>query len=87
MERGIQYVSELAVLEMMYVIKLHSNTVSQDPDEIICMRSMWRVLQNVYIIIYYVYTESPSYASTLAGVNWKENPRPKVNEVANLFWQ
>jgi len=77
MERGIQYVSELAVLEMMYVIKLHSNTVSQDPDEIICMRSMWRVLQNA----------PPSYASTLAGVNWKENPRPKVNEVANLFWQ
>jgi len=58
MEKGIRYLKELAVVEVMYGISLDDNSSSQDLDDVTCV--IWqRVVQN-----------APSlYASTQAGMN------------------
>ncbi|KAK4806974.1 hypothetical protein QYF61_027341 [Mycteria americana] len=40
-EEGVQYLRELAVVEVIYS-DLDNNQASKDPDEVQCMRSMWR---------------------------------------------
>lgn len=46
MEKDIQYVRELAVVEMIHGINLDDNTHSQDPDDVICMCATRRAVQN-----------------------------------------
>ncbi|KAK4810930.1 hypothetical protein QYF61_013338 [Mycteria americana] len=43
MERGIQYLRELAMLEVVYD-DLNDEQLSKDPDEVQCTRPMWRKL-------------------------------------------
>ncbi|KAK4826693.1 hypothetical protein QYF61_010702 [Mycteria americana] len=43
MERGIQYLRELAMLEVIYG-DLDNEQLSKDPDEVSCTRPMWRKL-------------------------------------------
>ncbi|KAK4807128.1 hypothetical protein QYF61_018469 [Mycteria americana] len=46
MERGIQYLKELAVLEVIYG-DLDNEQLSKDPDEVQCTRPMWQKLVTV----------------------------------------
>jgi len=72
MERGIQYLRELAVRELVYC-DTDDEQVPTDPDEIQCSQSMWRK---------FVRSAPSSYANSLAVVNWKGKEAPTVDEVA-----
>ena len=72
MERGIQYLRELAVWEMV-CYEADDEQVPTDPDEVQCTASMWRD---------FVRSAPPSYANSLAVVNWKGEEAPTVDEVA-----
>ena len=75
-EKGIQYLRELAVVDMIYGVNLDENTKSQGSDYMVCMQSIrWRVVQNA----------PSSYACTLAGMNWKDSKRPTVDEADSLL--
>lgn len=77
MEEGIQYLREMAMVGMVYGINMDDNTNSHDEDDRKCTWSMWqRVAWNAPV----------SYVSTLAGMNWKYNKRPTVDEVASPLW-
>ncbi|KAK4828266.1 LOW QUALITY PROTEIN: hypothetical protein QYF61_024931 [Mycteria americana] len=62
MEKGIRYLRELAVLEVIYG-ELDDVRSSIDPDEVQCTRPMWRKL---------VRNAPPSCANSLAILTWKE---------------
>jgi len=72
MERGIQYLRELAVRELVYC-DTDDERVPTDPDELQCSQSMWRK---------FVRSAPSSYANSLAVVNWKGKEAPTVDEVA-----
>jgi len=72
MERGIQYMRELAVRELVYN-EPDDEQVPTDPDEVQCTRHMWRK---------FVRSAPSSYANSLAVVNWKGEEAPAVDEVA-----
>jgi len=36
MEKGIQYVKELAVVQIIYGVKMDDSTNSHDPDDMVC---------------------------------------------------
>jgi len=72
MERGIQYLRELAVRELVYY-EPDDEQVSTDPDEVHCTPSMWRK---------FVRSAPSSYANSLALVDWKGEETPTVDEVA-----
>ena len=72
MERGIQYLRELAVRELVYN-EPDDDQVPTDPDEVQCTASMWRK---------FVRSAPSSYANSLAVVNWKGKEAPTVDEVA-----
>jgi len=72
MERGVQYLRELAVWEMV-CYEADDEQVPTDPDEVQCTASMWRD---------FVRSAPPSYANSLAVVNWKGEEAPTVDEVA-----
>jgi len=72
MERGIQYLRELAVRELVYY-EPDNEQVPTDPDEVWCSASMWRK---------FVRSTPSSYASSLAVVNRKGEEAPTVDEVA-----
>ncbi|XP_061852310.1 uncharacterized protein LOC133625466 [Colius striatus] len=72
MEKGIQYLRELAVLEMIY-----NEHPPIDPDEVRCTQSMWRK---------FLRSASPLYASSLA-VIWREDKGQTVEEIAAQLWQ
>ncbi|KAK4810460.1 hypothetical protein QYF61_004240, partial [Mycteria americana] len=73
MERGIQYLRELSVLEVIYG-DLSNERLPKDPDDIQCTRPMWRKLVR----------NAPSLcANSLAILNWKDGEGPTVHEVAN----
>jgi len=72
MERGIQYLRELAVRELVYY-DTDNEQVSTDPDEVQCTRHMWRK---------FVRSAPSSYANLLAVVDWKGEEAPTVDEVA-----
>lgn len=78
MEKGIQYSRELSVVKTLYGINLDNNTSSQDADDMVCMWHMWQRV---------VWNAPSSYASTLAGKNWKDEEKPIMDEVASLLWQ
>ncbi|PKU34567.1 ubiquitin carboxyl-terminal hydrolase 4 [Limosa lapponica baueri] len=72
MERGIQYLRELAVREMIYH-DLDNAQLPTDPDEIQCTRPMWWK---------FVRSAPSSYANSLAVMEWKGEEGPMVDEVA-----
>jgi len=72
MERGIQYLRELAVRELVYC-DTDNEQVPTDPDEVQCTASMWRK---------FVRSATSSYANSVVAVNWKGKDAPTVDEVA-----
>jgi len=72
MERGIQYLRELAVRELVYY-EPDDQQLPTDPDEVQCTASMWRK---------FVRSAPPSHANSLAIVDWKGKEAPTVDEVA-----
>jgi len=72
MERGIQYLRELAVRELVYY-KPDDEQLPTDPDEVQRIPSMWRK---------FVQRAPSSHANSLAVVNWKGKEAPTVDEVA-----
>ncbi|KAM6376437.1 uncharacterized protein FN964_002095 [Alca torda] len=77
MERGIQYLRELAVQEMIYY-DLDNADLPTDPDEVHCTRPMWRK---------FVRSAPSSYANSLAVMEWKGEEGPTVDEVAGQLRQ
>uniref|UniRef100_A0A8B9SPQ6 Uncharacterized protein n=1 Tax=Anas platyrhynchos TaxID=8839 RepID=A0A8B9SPQ6_ANAPL len=77
MEKGIQYLRELAVREVIYEDPDQTQT-SKDPDEVKCTRPMWRK---------FVRSAPSSYASSLAIMAWKEDEEPTVDEAAKQLRQ
>ncbi|GAB0195079.1 ubiquitin carboxyl-terminal hydrolase 4 [Grus japonensis] len=77
MERGIQYLRELAVREMVYYDPDNAQ-LPTDPDEVQCTRPMWRK---------FVRSAPSSYANSLAVIDWKSEEAPTVDEVAGRLRQ
>ncbi|GAB0209028.1 hypothetical protein GRJ2_003368500 [Grus japonensis] len=77
MERGIQYLRELAVREMVYY-DLDKVQVPTDPDEVQCTCTMWQK---------FVRSAPSSYANSLAVIDWKSEEAPAVDEVAGQLRQ
>ncbi|GAB0176012.1 hypothetical protein GRJ2_000066400 [Grus japonensis] len=77
MERGIQYLRELAVREMVYYDPDNAQ-LPTDPNEVQCTRPMWRKL---------VQSAPSSYANSLAVIDWKSEEAPTVDEVAGRLQQ
>ena len=77
MERGIQYLRELAVLEMIYYDPDNAQ-LPTDPDEVQCTRLMWRK---------FVWSAPSSYANSLAVMNWRDEEAPMVDDVARQLRQ
>ncbi|GAB0206636.1 hypothetical protein GRJ2_003129200 [Grus japonensis] len=77
MERGIQYLRELAMREMVYYDPDNAQ-LPTDPDEVQCTRPMWRK---------FVRSAPSSYANSLAVINWKSEEAPRVDEVAGRLQQ
>ncbi|GAB0206979.1 hypothetical protein GRJ2_003163500 [Grus japonensis] len=77
MERGIQYMRELAVREMVYYDPDNAQ-LPADPDEVQCTRPMWWK---------FVRSAPSSYANSLAVMDWKSEEAPTVDEVAGRLWQ
>jgi len=72
MEKGIQYLRELAVRELVYY-DTDNEQLPTDPDEVQCTRSMWRKI---------VRSAPSSYANSLAVADWRGEEAPTVDEVA-----
>ncbi|KAK4831870.1 hypothetical protein QYF61_019882 [Mycteria americana] len=66
MERGIQYLRELAIVEMIYD-DLDNKQLSKDPEEVKCTQPMWQKL---------VRSAPASYANSLAILTWKDEEGP-----------
>ncbi|KAM9644848.1 uncharacterized protein ACIBXB_013057 [Morphnus guianensis] len=77
MERGIQYLRELAVLETIHHDP-DNPQLPKDPDEVQCTRPMWRK---------FVQSAPSSYANSLAIMTWKDEEAPTVDEVARQLHQ
>ncbi|XP_042655671.1 ubiquitin carboxyl-terminal hydrolase 4 isoform X3 [Tyto alba] len=77
MERGIQYLRELAVLEVIYN-DLNSEQLSTDPDEVQCTQPMWRKFLRSAPLL---------YANSLAVVFWKEGEGQTVDELTGRLRQ
>ncbi|GAB0206846.1 hypothetical protein GRJ2_003150200 [Grus japonensis] len=77
MERGIQYLRELAVQEMVYYDPDNAE-LPTDPDEVQCTQPMWWK---------FVRSAPSSYANSLAVMDWKSEEAPRVDEVAGRLWQ
>ncbi|GAB0207437.1 hypothetical protein GRJ2_003209300 [Grus japonensis] len=71
MERGIQYLRELAMREMVYYDPDNAQ-LPTDPDEVQCTRPMWRK---------FVRSAPSLYANSLAVMDWKSEEAPTVDEV------
>ncbi|GAB0203200.1 ubiquitin carboxyl-terminal hydrolase 4 [Grus japonensis] len=77
MERGIQYLRELAVREMVYYDP-DNTQLPTDPDEVQCTQLIWRK---------FVQSAPSSYANSLAVIDWKSEEAPTVDEVAGRLRQ
>ncbi|GAB0208235.1 hypothetical protein GRJ2_003289200 [Grus japonensis] len=77
MERGIQYLRELAVREMVYY-DLDNAQLPTDPDNVQCTRPMWRK---------FVRSAPSSYANSVAVIDWKSEEAPTVDKVAGRLRQ
>ncbi|KAK4819027.1 hypothetical protein QYF61_024181 [Mycteria americana] len=76
-ERGIQYLKELAMLEVIYD-DLDNEQLSKDPDEVKRTQPMWQKL---------VWSAPALYASSLAVMTWKDGEGQTVDELAGQLWQ
>ncbi|KAK4827627.1 LOW QUALITY PROTEIN: hypothetical protein QYF61_019837 [Mycteria americana] len=76
MERGIQYLRELVMLEAIYD-DLDNEQLSKNPDEVKCTRPMWQK---------FVRSAPPLYASSLAVVTWKDGVEEGDNWVYQTVW-
>uniref|UniRef100_A0A8D0F8T2 Uncharacterized protein n=1 Tax=Strix occidentalis caurina TaxID=311401 RepID=A0A8D0F8T2_STROC len=72
MERGIQYLRELAMQEMVCYDPDNAQ-LPTDPDEVQCTQPMWRKFVRS--------TPSP-YANALAVMDWRDKEGPTVDELA-----
>ncbi|KAM9591481.1 uncharacterized protein ACIBXB_006278 [Morphnus guianensis] len=72
MERGIQYLRELAVLEVIDNDPENAQSPT-DPDEVQCTQPMWRK---------FLRSAPPTYANSLAVMSWKEGYGQTVDELA-----
>ena len=70
MERGIQFLRELAVREIIYFGP--NSQEGTDPDRINCTRPLWRR---------FVQSAPPAYAKSLAGMVWSAGGVQEINEV------
>ncbi|KAK4811079.1 hypothetical protein QYF61_016365 [Mycteria americana] len=71
MEKGIQYLRELAMLEVIYG-DLDDERLPKDPDEVQCTRpTWWKLVRNA----------PSSCANSLAILTWKDGEGPTVDEV------
>jgi len=77
MERGIQYLRELAVWELVHY-DTDNERLPTDPDEVQCTRPMWRK---------FIRSAPSSYANSLAIIDWKGEEAPTVDAVAVQLWQ
>ncbi|KAF1662984.1 RNA polymerase II subunit A C-terminal domain phosphatase, partial [Aptenodytes patagonicus] len=77
MEKGIQFLRELAVLEVIYD-DLNNEQLSKDPDEVKDTRPMWRK---------FVRSSPSSYANSLAVMTWKDGEGQMVDELAGQLRQ
>ena len=69
MERGIQYLRELAMLEVIYNDP-GNEQLPTDPDEVQCTQPMWqKFLRSV----------PPLYANSLAVMSWKDGEGQTVD--------
>lgn len=66
------------MLAMVYNTDLDDDLISQNPDDIKYLLSMWWK---------FVQSAPSLYASRLAAMVWKENDNPIVDEVASLLLQ
>ena len=73
MKKGIQYLRELAVREMVYYDPDNAQ-LPTDPDEVYCTRPpMWQKSTR---------SAPSSYANSLAVTDWKDEEGPTVDELA-----
>ncbi|XP_049649681.1 uncharacterized protein LOC126035292 [Accipiter gentilis] len=77
MEKGIQYLRELAVLETIRHDP-DNPQLPKDPDEVQCTRPMWRK---------FVRSTPSSYANALAIMAWKDEEAPTMDEAARQLRQ
>ncbi|KAK4823308.1 hypothetical protein QYF61_000521 [Mycteria americana] len=74
---GIQYLRELAVLEVIYD-DLDNEQLSKDPDEVKCTWPMWWK---------FVWSAPASYANSSGLMTWKDREGQTVDELAGQLWQ
>ncbi|GAB0203789.1 hypothetical protein GRJ2_002844500 [Grus japonensis] len=77
MERGIQYLRELAVWEMVYYDPDNAQ-LPTEADKVQCTRPMWQM---------FVRSTPMLYANSLAVMDWKSEEAPTVDEVAGRLRQ
>lgn len=76
-ERGIQYPSELGMLEVIYD-DLDDKQISQDPGEVKCTWPTWQE---------FVWSAPSSYTNSLAVMTWKDWEEFTVDELPNELRQ
>ncbi|GAB0206745.1 hypothetical protein GRJ2_003140100 [Grus japonensis] len=77
MERGIQYLRELAMQEMVYY-DLDNAQLPTDPDEVQCTRPMWRK---------FVRSTSSPYDNSLAVIDCKGKEASTADKIAGRLQQ
>ncbi|KAK4821074.1 hypothetical protein QYF61_012416 [Mycteria americana] len=76
-ERGIQYLRELAMLEVTYD-DLDNKQLLKDPDEVKCTQHVWQK---------FVQSTPSSYANSLAVMTWKGGEGQTADELAGKLQQ
>ncbi|XP_075595208.1 uncharacterized protein LOC142599193 [Balearica regulorum gibbericeps] len=71
-DEGIQYLRELAVLEVIYS-DLDDEEVSKDPEDVLCTRAMWRKV---------IQSAPASYSNSLAAMYFPDMDTPTVEKVS-----
>ncbi|XP_054671609.1 uncharacterized protein LOC129202590 [Grus americana] len=72
-DEGIQYLRELAVLEVIYS-DLDDEEVSKDPEDVLCTRAMWRKV---------IQSAPASYSNSLAAMYFPDRDTPTVEKVSS----
>ena len=72
-DEGIQYLRELAVLEVIYS-DLDDDEVSKDPEDVLCTRAMWRKV---------IQSAPASYSNSLATMYCPDMDTPTVEKVSS----
>ncbi|GAB0208818.1 hypothetical protein GRJ2_003347500 [Grus japonensis] len=72
-DEGIQYLRELAVLEVIYS-DLDDEEVSKDPEDVLCTRATWRKV---------IQSAPASYSNSLAAMYFPDRDTPTVEKVSS----